>query len=101
VLREYCGHHVAASFDHLARLRLARGVRILSRGRVVITDRLHGHILGLLMGIPHVILDNNYGKLRAYHSRFTVGADNVLQAASQNEALALAAQLLASTKGHY
>jgi len=37
------------TYDPLARERLERGCRILSRGRVVITDRLHGHILCLLL----------------------------------------------------
>ena len=43
--------------------RLERGLELLSRGRVVVTDRLHAHILCTLMGRPHVVLDNSYGKL--------------------------------------
>ncbi|XP_048247973.1 glucose-6-phosphate/phosphate translocator 2, chloroplastic-like [Haliotis rufescens] len=43
------------------------GMLFLQRGRVVITDRLHGHILSTLLGIPHVILDNNYHKVSSYH----------------------------------
>ena len=46
--------------------RVARGLRLLSRGRVLVTDRLHGHILADLLGVPHVALDNDYGKLAAY-----------------------------------
>ena len=42
----------------------ARRVPTLRRGKVVITDRLHAHVLCLLLGIPHVLLDNNYGKVR-------------------------------------
>ena len=34
------------------------GFMYLSRGRVVATDRLHGHILSTLMDIPHVLIDN-------------------------------------------
>ncbi|PVD31816.1 hypothetical protein C0Q70_07234 [Pomacea canaliculata] len=34
------------------------GLSFLQRGRVVITDRLHGHILSVLLGIPHVLIDN-------------------------------------------
>ena len=56
---------LAAAYDHQARQRLREGCRLLSRGRVVITDRLHAHILCLLLGIPHVLLDNSYGKVRA------------------------------------
>ncbi|WP_276524270.1 polysaccharide pyruvyl transferase family protein, partial [Enterobacter hormaechei] len=46
-----------------ARRRVERGLRLLSRGERIVTDRLHGHILSLLLGIPHVVLDNDYGKL--------------------------------------
>jgi pyruvyl transferase EpsO len=33
---------------------------------VLVTDRLHGHILADLLDLPHVALDNDYGKLAAY-----------------------------------
>lgn len=92
--RRYGGERYAGTFDYLAKRRVARGCRILSRGRVVITDRLHGHILSLLLGIPHVILDNNYGKLRAYWTRFTRGAPGVLAASTPEEALLMAEGLL-------
>lgn len=51
------------SFRELANQRVARGVEMLSRGRLVVTDRLHAHIICMMLGIPHVVLDNNYGKL--------------------------------------
>jgi pyruvyl transferase EpsO len=34
----------------------------LSLGRIVITDRLHGHIFCLMLGIPHVLLNDDDGK---------------------------------------
>ena len=52
--------------DRLARARVQRGCRTLARGRRVVTDRLHGHVLCLLLGIPHVVLDNSYGKVRSF-----------------------------------
>lgn len=55
-----------ALFDQLAEARIAQGARLLSRGRVVVTDRLHAHIMCSLMGIPHVVLDNNYGKISQF-----------------------------------
>lgn len=51
-------------FDKLSAKRVRRGCEILSLGQVVITDRLHAHILCALMGVPNVVLENNYGKLR-------------------------------------
>ena len=54
-----------------------RGCRLLSRGHQVITDRLHAHILCLLMGIPHVVVDNNYGKLGSFLEAWTKHAPGV------------------------
>ena len=36
----------------------ANGFLFLSRGRVVVSDRLHGHILATIMNIPHTLIDN-------------------------------------------
>jgi pyruvyl transferase EpsO len=47
----------------LAEARLAHGMRLLASGGFVITDRLHGHILSLLLGTPHIALDTQQGKL--------------------------------------
>jgi pyruvyl transferase EpsO len=55
----------------LAEKRLQRGIRLLSTAEVVVTDRLHGHILCLLLGIPHVLLDTSNGKLSAFHRTWT------------------------------
>lgn len=46
--------------------RLAIGRRFLSLGRVVVTDRMHAHILCVLLGKPHVFVDNNYRKIERY-----------------------------------
>lgn len=62
---------LSRSYEPVARARVRRGCRILSSGRQVITDRLHGHILCLLLGIPHYLLDNSYGKVRAFHDCWT------------------------------
>jgi exopolysaccharide biosynthesis predicted pyruvyltransferase EpsI len=77
-----------ATHDLLAEERLTRGCRILSAGEVVITDRLHGHVLCLLLGIPHVLLDNNYGKVRGFHEAWTRGCPLTRWADSPAEALA-------------
>jgi exopolysaccharide biosynthesis predicted pyruvyltransferase EpsI len=80
-----------ASVDHrLARARVARGLRTLSQGRVVVTDRLHGHILSLLLGIPHVLLDTRQGKLRGFYETWTQGNELAYWANSIEEALQLA-----------
>ena len=58
----------AAAREGQALARLNRGVALLSQAQHLITDRLHGHILALLMGLSHEIRDNSYGKLSAYAS---------------------------------
>lgn len=43
--------------------------------RAVATNRLHGHILACLLGMPHYVADNSYGKVsrvfRDYSGRFS------------------------------
>ena len=60
-----------AAFDTLTKMRLRRGIAMLSRGRAVATDRLHGHIVSTLLGIPHFVSDNSTGKLTAFGEAWT------------------------------
>jgi exopolysaccharide biosynthesis predicted pyruvyltransferase EpsI len=87
---------LGSAYDLQARRRLRAGCRLLGRGRVVITDRLHAHILCLLLGIPHVLLDNNYGKVRRAFEAWTADAPQVRWASSSAEAVAAARSLLTS-----
>jgi exopolysaccharide biosynthesis predicted pyruvyltransferase EpsI len=82
-------------YEPLARRRMALATGILARGRVVISDRFHGHVLASLMGIPNVLLDNSYGKNSAVYSTWSreiacaeLAAD---PASAQQRALELAA----------
>lgn len=85
-------------YDVLAASRLRYGQSLLSRGEVVATDRLHAHLLALLMGIPHVVADNSTGKISGLMSVWTGGLPGVHSAASLAEAVA-AAMSLAEAKG--
>ena len=40
-------------------------------GRMVLTDRLHAHILSLLLGKPRIVLDNSYGKIAKFADMWT------------------------------
>jgi pyruvyl transferase EpsO len=82
------------AYDTLAAQRVERGCRILARGRVVVADRLHGHILSLLMGLPNVVLDNSYGKTRAVYETWTARCELATWADSPDEALAAARRIL-------
>lgn len=46
--------------------RLCAAVRLFAGARRIVTDRLHGHILAVMMGKPHHLHDNNYGKNSAF-----------------------------------
>jgi pyruvyl transferase EpsO len=74
-------------YRNVAQNRLDRGAALLSSAHYVITDRLHVHILCLLLGIPHSVIDNSYGKLSRFISLWTNGCDLFQVAASLDEAL--------------
>lgn len=81
-------------YEPLARERLRRGLRTLAAGRMVVTDRLHGHILSLLLDIPHVVLDNSYGKLSSFVDAWTSDIEGVYRAASVAEANEIVAHMM-------
>ncbi|MDD5562980.1 MAG: polysaccharide pyruvyl transferase family protein [Thermoanaerobaculaceae bacterium] len=86
---------VRRSFETLASLRMEIACRFVSAGRVLVTDRLHGHILALLLGVPNVCLDNRDGKVSHFYETWTAGHPLVGWADSLPEAEALARRLLA------
>lgn len=53
----------SSDIRELAAKRVDLGNEILSLGRVVVTDRLHASILSLLMGKPHVMINDRYRKV--------------------------------------
>jgi pyruvyl transferase EpsO len=77
-------------FRLLAEGRVERGIEMLSRARFVVTDRLHGHILCTLCGIPHAFLDNTYGKITRFASTFGTVWSGVTRAGSLEEGIAAA-----------
>ena len=87
-----------AGFDGAAMARVARGCELLSRGRVVITDRLHAHLLSFLLGIPHGVLDNSYGKLGRFLDLWMPDAPDVYRAGSLEDAERWASTRLSGTE---
>lgn len=86
---------LSAAYDPLARWRVERGLAWLSREAVVVTDRLHGHVLAMLTGTPHVLLDDATGKVRAFHDAFSRGVAGIVWADDAAEALVRARRMLA------
>jgi len=82
------------SLEAMSRLQLESALRQLAGFSVVVTDRLHAHVLCCLLGIPHVVLDNDYGKIRAVHEAWTANSATTWLAGSVEEARSLAAVLL-------
>lgn len=81
----------ADDYAALAAARVTRGLGLLSRGRRIVTDRLHGHILAMLLDIPHVALDNDYGKISGYIDTWTSGSARVRVATTASGAATLLA----------
>jgi pyruvyl transferase EpsO len=65
------------------------GIKQLSQYEFVISTRLHGHILALLLGIPSIMVDNNYGKNKRYFKSWLPEMPNSHFASSVSEALEL------------
>jgi pyruvyl transferase EpsO len=85
--------HAARNFfyEEAAWSRFRRGVRLLSKADAIVTDRLHSHIISLLLGIPHAVLDNSYGKLSRFMHAWTSDAPDLFVAKSIEDASAWAA----------
>lgn len=79
--------------NRIAKVKLNRGKALLEQGRVVIADRLHAHILSLLLNKPHVVIDNNYKKLSGFHQAWTAPYGKVKFATNLEEALDIALDL--------
>lgn len=67
------GHPAAAETgkNQRAWAKAIEGFRLLGSARLVITDRLHGHIMSTLIGTPHVLMDSKLGKNIDFHDTWT------------------------------
>lgn len=61
----------AVMLTWIASRRALRGKRMLASARRVITDRLHAHILALMMGIPNIAVDGPGGKIARFLDAWT------------------------------
>ena len=91
---------VAPSMAQLYRLAsrevLSFGNRVLDRGKVLVTDRMHPHIHAALRGQHVVLLPDKFGKNRAVFDAFTHRLTRVHWVDTPAEALALARELAKS-----
>ena len=82
------------AYDGLARWNLRRGLAMLGRGEVAVTDRLHGHVICVLMGHPHVVVADRYGKIRQLWDTWTHEAECAHWAGSWDQAVEIAQGLV-------
>jgi exopolysaccharide biosynthesis predicted pyruvyltransferase EpsI len=74
-------------FDAAAHNRFERGISQIGRARAIVTDRLHVHICSMLLGRPHAVLDNSYGKIRRFIDTFYGENDLTYRATSLDDAV--------------
>lgn len=84
----------ARTYEPLAQRWVNSGLDLLSSSYVVVTDRLHGHLLCAMLGIPHVVLDNSYAKVSSTLNTWTKDLPGVYTATDSNEALYIAKSLV-------
>ncbi len=84
------------SFERQSKFWVDRAMRLLSAGTVVITDRLHAHILCALAGIPHILLNNVYGKNISFYETWCRPLDVCHLASSPEYAWGIAQDFLKS-----
>lgn len=84
---------IADSYERFARYVLASGNRRLDTGKVLVTDRLHPHILAALRSQHSILLPDRFGKNRAVYDYTSHGYSTVHWAETPAEALELARAL--------
>jgi len=57
----------------LAESNLSTAIDLLSAGELLVTDRLHGHVIAALLGVEHIAVNDRYGKVEALWSTWTSG----------------------------
>ncbi|MGQ0844959.1 MAG: polysaccharide pyruvyl transferase family protein [Sporichthyaceae bacterium] len=85
---------IAAGYAGIAELNRASAYRIVRRGQVLVTDRLHAAVLGRLVGVPTVAIDNSNGKIGDIHRAYLGALGGVRLARNTEQAVAAALELL-------
>lgn len=81
-------------YDRVAERRVVRGMTLLRSAKVIVSDRLHVHVLCLLLGIPHVVVSDRFGKVARFREEWTASSSLAHDARDGVEAAAIAADLL-------
>lgn len=57
---------------------IADAAQLFARHELIVTDRLHGHILACLLRKQNIVLDNSYGKNSRYVEAWTLDSELVM-----------------------
>ncbi|PTM97753.1 polysaccharide pyruvyl transferase family protein [Mycoplana dimorpha] len=96
-LRSIANRQITRSYDRFARYVLASGNRRLDTGKVLVTDRMHPHILCALRSQHSVLLPDRFGKNRAVYEYTGRHYSTVHWADTPEEALDIAYTVARST----
>lgn len=83
----------------LAEANLARAIELLGSGRALVTDRLHGHVLATLLGIEHVVVNDRFGKIKAFWDAWTHDVPHAHFVETWGDAPAALAELTSGDRG--
>ena len=64
--KAYSARWAADRWHAFCRNRAIRAARLMIGAQCVVSNRLHGHILACLLGLPNLLFDNTYGKCSDY-----------------------------------
>jgi exopolysaccharide biosynthesis predicted pyruvyltransferase EpsI len=81
------------TWEKIARRRFSRGIKILGDAEVVVTNRLHGMLMGLNLKKKVVYFDNSNRKLSAYATTWLKNCDSLIQAENLAQAKKIAVNL--------
>ncbi|ETA04619.1 polysaccharide pyruvyl transferase [Gordonia alkanivorans CGMCC 6845] len=94
-IRPHIAEWSRRSFDRQSQIIVDQAVRTMSRGHVVVTDRLHGAVFGLLLGKTVVLVDNANRKISAAYRDYFTNSGRVHLTDDFEAAVGLARQLIA------
>jgi pyruvyl transferase EpsO len=92
-IHDLSGRSLVWLYERISETLLRTGNSLADHGAVFVTDRLHGHVLGVLRGQPTVLLPDAFGKNRAIFDSYTHRFSNVFWAETPSEALATVKRL--------
>jgi pyruvyl transferase EpsO len=88
-------------YNRSALMTAGAAAELVGSARVVVTDRLHAHVLCTMLAVPHVMIEDGYGKIRAFLETWPVTAGLAELASSPGNASERADRLLEMTRGAF